>query len=224
MTSDVAAPAHATPSTATSCWNCAADTAAALFCAGCGAVQPFPADMDYFSALGLPRDPALDPHALNQRYYELSRQMHPDRYQTGAPPAQAASAANTALINRAVRTLRDPVERARYWLELRGGGADARQTSVPAPLAALVFDVQEDLEQFHRANAAQQPGLRNAIVASKQRIMHAESEAVAQVEHNLTQWSPAADEAALSTALARVLADVAYLRALLRDVEKALDA
>jgi hypothetical protein len=54
--------------------------------------------------------------------------------------------------------------------------------------------------------------------------MHAESEAVAQVEHNLTQWSPAADEAALSTALARVLADVAYLRALLRDVEKALDA
>ena len=213
----------AQPSSA-ACWHCGASAGPALFCPDCGALQPFPADTDYFSALGIPRDPALDRQALNQRYYELSRQLHPDRHQTSAPPARAASAANTALINRAFRTLRDPVERGRYWLQLRGAGADARQTTVPVNLAALVFDVQEQLEQLRRGNAAQRPALRNEVVASRQRIEHAETEAIEQLDRNLAQWSEAADEAALSAALARILADIAYLRTLLRDIEKTLDA
>jgi molecular chaperone HscB len=150
--------------------------------------------------------------------------LHPDRYQTSAPPAQAASAANTALINRAFRTLRDPVERGRYWLQLRGVGADARQTSVPADLAALVFDVQEQLEQLRRANETRRPVLRNQVVASRQRIEQAETAAIEQLERNLSQWPDAVDEAALSAALARILADIAYLRTLLRDIEKVLDA
>jgi molecular chaperone HscB len=224
MTSDVAAPTHAPASTAVSCWHCGANGGAALFCPACGAVQPLPADIDYFSALGLPRAPALDREALARRYYELSRQLHPDRHQTSAPAAQAASAANTALINRAFRTLRDPVERGRYWLQLRGVGTNARPTTVPASLAALVFDVQEQLERLRRANDADRPARRNEVVASKQRIEQAETAALEQLERNLAQWSEAADEAALTTALARILADVAYLRTLRRDIDKELDA
>lgn len=224
MTSDLAAPAQAAAPLSVGCWQCRADPGAALFCPSCGAVQPFADGIDYFAALGIPRCPALDRSALDQRYYELSRQLHPDRYQTSAPQTQAASATNAALVNRAYRTLRDPVERGRYWLQLRGADAQARQTTVPANLAAIVFEVQEQLEQLRRASAAQHAPLRNEMTAVKGRIEQAEAGAIEELQRNLTQWQGGQDESALRAALARILADIAYIRALLRDIDTALDA
>lgn len=224
MTSDLAARAPAVPASSAGCWHCDAHPGSALFCPSCGALQPFADGIDYFTALGLPCSPALDRSALDQRYYALSRQLHPDRYQTSAPQAQAASATNTALLNRAYRTLRDPVERGRYWLQLRGTEADARQTTVPAQLAAIVFEVQEQLAQLRQASATQRPALAREVATVKQRIEAAAADTIEQLDRNLAQWQEGQDDGALRAALARILADIAYIRTLLRDIDKALDA
>ena len=88
---------------------------------------------------------------LQRRYYELHRQLHPDRYQTGPQGARSASLRNTAAVNRAYRTLRDPVERGEYWLTLHGETLGANNNRVPPELAALVFEVQEKLEELRAA-------------------------------------------------------------------------
>jgi molecular chaperone HscB len=188
-------------------------------------LQPFPVGTDYFAALGVERCPALERAVLDERYYERSRQLHPDRYQNSPPEEQAASADNAALLNRAYRTLRDPVERGRYWLQLRGIAGDARQTTVPAALVAIVFDVQEQLEQVRAADAAQRTALIPELAATRRRIEQIHAGEMERLDENLAAWrDPHRDEVALGALLSRILADVAYVGALLRDIDKALDA
>src|SRR5512145_768110 len=102
------------------CWRCGVAARGALVCPGCAAVQPVPADLDYFAALGLPRRLALDAADLECRYLEASRALHPDRFQTSTAREQELSLAASALVNRARRTLRSAVTRGKYWLELHG--------------------------------------------------------------------------------------------------------
>ena len=100
------------------CWQCGAEQKPAPLCSSCEAVLPLPADADHYQAFDIPRRLALDPEELSQRYYRLSRLLHPDAHGSGAAPAREASMTNTAALTRAYRTLRDPVARGRYWLEL----------------------------------------------------------------------------------------------------------
>src|SRR5215470_6405912 len=123
-----------------SCWRCGAGHTPDLFCPTCNAIQPLPEEADYFQILGLPRHLVIDHKVLQQRYYELHRQLHPDRYQTGPQAARVASLRNTAAVNRAYQTLRDPVDRGLYWLVLQGKSLGANNNRVPPELAELVFE------------------------------------------------------------------------------------
>jgi len=110
-----------------SCWQCGAEHAPNFFCPACDAIQPLPEQADYFQVMGLPQRLVVDTEGLQQRYYDLHRRLHPDRYQTGRQEARVASLRNTATVNRAYRTLRDPIDRGVYWLALRGGNARGQQ-------------------------------------------------------------------------------------------------
>src|SRR5579864_261290 len=89
-----------------------------LVCAECGA--PLAANLDYFAALGLPRKLQIDPAKLEEMYHGLGRRIHPDRFAASPIKVRDASMRATALLTRAYRTLRDPVSRGLYWLELNG--------------------------------------------------------------------------------------------------------
>src|SRR5262249_37089236 len=125
------------------CWRCAHKHQPTLFCPACQAMQTLPAQIDYFTVLGIPHRPVVDEADLAKHYYDLSRRLHPDLYQTGTVEEREASLRNTALLNRAYRTLRDPVQRGQYWLELHGERLGKDNNRVPPDLAALVFMVQE---------------------------------------------------------------------------------
>ena len=124
------------------CWRCADTHPASLFCPHCQALQQLPPQVDYFTVFGLPRNPIVDEAALTLQYYDVSRRLHPDLYQTGTAEEKEASLQNTALLNRAYRTLRDVVQRGQYWLELQGEQLGRDNNRVPPALATLVFEVQ----------------------------------------------------------------------------------
>jgi hypothetical protein len=118
------------------CWHCGAQSPPDYFCPDCGAIQAFPDRADYFQVMGLPRRLQIDADDLQRRYYELHRRLHPDRFQTGAQEARVASLRNTAAVNRAYSTLRDPVDRGLYWLSVQGESLGADNNRVPPELAA----------------------------------------------------------------------------------------
>ncbi len=75
---------------------------------------------NHFELLGLAPGYAMDLAQLESRYRELQGQVHPDRF-ASAPEAERRVAMQWATrVNEAYRTLRDPVDRARYLLGLKG--------------------------------------------------------------------------------------------------------
>ena len=100
---------------------------------------------DYFQFFGLEPKLALDLGDLEQRFYRLSRELHPDRFQRATPAERQRSLEASAILNDAYRTLRDPIGRAEYVLKRRGFPADSKQ--VPPELLEEVFALNEALEE-----------------------------------------------------------------------------
>jgi molecular chaperone HscB len=106
---------------------------------------------DYFTVFGLPRKLTVDGAALQRRFYELSRQYHPDFHQGAAAEQQAETLARSALVNRAYRALRDPLPRVEYLIaleegrEVREGATD--KPAAPRELLQEMLEVQEAVEE-----------------------------------------------------------------------------
>ncbi len=208
-----------------SCWQCNADHSPDLFCPTCGAIQLLPERADYFQVLGVPRRLLVDAEALQQRYYELNRRLHPDLYQTGPEKARQASLQNTAAVNRAYRTLRDPTERALYWLSLHNEKLSSNNKSVPRELATLVFEVQEQLEELRAARGTDaQRAIEEDIAAARTELRQRQAVLTEALQENFRRWDAAnADVPALTHELKSILSSLAYLGTLARDVERELD-
>lgn len=201
------------------CWRCGAKVRGVLVCPGCAAVQPVPADLDYFGALGLPRRLALDVAELERCYHEASRALHPDRFQTAAPREQELSLAASALVNRARRTLRSPVTRGRYWLELHGDRLGEDNKRVPAAIAAEVFETQEKLEELRAAGSGPAAdSLRREVHALHDELALRLRAQTDELEARYGAWDGNGDLGELK----RRLSEIAYLTTLLGDLEVAL--
>jgi molecular chaperone HscB len=104
----------------------------------------------------LPRRLNIDAADLENKFYELSRSFHPDFFQTKTETERAISLGNSALLNTAYRTLKDPIQRAEYLLRLEAGSAKDIRNSPPADLFEEILALQEDLEAFRSAAGAKE--------------------------------------------------------------------
>jgi molecular chaperone HscB len=203
------------------CWRCGAEAGPGLVCASCEAPQALPSGLDLFAILDLPRGLVIDLPDLERRYHAVSRAVHPDRHQTADARARDLSLAAGAAVNRAYRTLRDPVARGRYWLELHGErlGDDNR---VPPALAALVFETQETLEELR--GVAESGPLRVRVSEVKEELAGRLSSLLGELAAQYAKWNAAGPTSpAVIGELKRRLSEIAYLRTLLADVDAALE-
>jgi molecular chaperone HscB len=158
---------------------------------------------------------------LAKRYYDLSRRLHPDLFQTGTAQEKEASLQNTAMLNRAYRTLRDAVQRGQYWLELHGERLGKDNNRVPPKLAALVFAIQEKLEEIREARAQGKATAGQTELAEISTDLEGQLSRVrGDLNRNLARWDENSAQGALLIPLKNTLSEIAYLRTLLRDVEK----
>ncbi len=100
-------------------------------CAACAAVLPADDKQDRFAVLGLPRKFSADLAVAETNFKKLSRQVHPDRFATADPRARKAALSRTVQLNEAWRTVKDPIRRAEYLLELAGLRPQGRRSQAP---------------------------------------------------------------------------------------------
>ncbi len=134
------------------CWHCQSEVAGEYFCERCVKVQPLSKEQDYFTCLGLPRLLTIDATGLENKFYEMSRSFHPDFYQTKTDTERTISLGNSALLNAAYRTLKDPIQRAEYLVRLEAGSVKEIRNQPPADLFEEILSLQDDLEEFRAAS------------------------------------------------------------------------
>ncbi len=79
---------------------------------------------DYFSLFSLPRSFEVDRTALRARYRELQGESHPDRLAAAGEAEKLAAVQLSSRLNDAFATLKEPLSRAAYLLELAGVSVD----------------------------------------------------------------------------------------------------
>lgn len=204
------------------CWRCAGPTDGGLVCPQCQAPQALGAGADLYAVLGLTRRLDVAVADLETRWHDLSRAVHPDRHQTAGDRDRELSLAASAAANRAYRTLREPVARGRYWLELHGRPLGQDNNRVPTALAAEVFETQERLEELRDADPVVRRREAQALLDDLDARMQA---LVASLRQQYVAWD-AVDPAAPAVLdeLKTRLSEIAYLRTLRDDVAEAAEA
>lgn len=103
--------------------------------------------MDAFDVLGLAPSLDLDLSTLEQRYRELQRQLHPDRFAQASRSERRHSLVRAVSINDAYRLLKDELRRAELvYARLSGERAADGDTTAEPELLMEVMELREELQ------------------------------------------------------------------------------
>ena len=105
--------------------------------------------MNYFEFFGLPLSFQVDQVELRRRFYQYSRQYHPDFHTLAEAAEQEKMLELSTLNNQAWKTLSDPDRRIRYVLELKGLlGDETNQPALPQDFLMDMMDINEGLMEL----------------------------------------------------------------------------
>jgi molecular chaperone HscB len=222
------------------CWSCSiAHNDSTLFCPHCSKIQP-PSGADFFTVFGLSPQLNLDLASLEKEFHRLSRRLHPDRFARAEQNEKEWSLADTALLNDAYRTLKDPITRTEYLLKLHGAeigeehsgkhrrAGEMGASRVPADLLEEVFELNMQLEEMRleHKRGEEDPNLKQSLSEARKKfdgLRHA-------VDQDLhAQWNlwDAGDDAARHAAQKTMVALLdrrRYLSNLVRDVTETIES
>ena len=223
------------------CWSCSiGHNDSTLFCPHCSKIQPPPGG-DYFSVFGLEPHLQIDLAALETEFHRLSRKLHPDRFARAKENEKEWSLADTALLNDAYRTLKDPLRRTEYLLKLLGaeigeehsgrdeaGKGRKDPSRVPADLLEEVFDLNMQLDEMRmaRGTGEEDPELKASLTQAKKKFDGLLQEVDTDLRAEWKTWDEA-DETARAVVQKKMVALLdrrRYLSNLVRDVTEALGA
>jgi molecular chaperone HscB len=105
---------------------------------------------NYFEIFGLPVDYAVDQGLLADRFLDLQKQVHPDRFAAGTDQEKRLAMQWATLVNTANETLRVPLPRAIYLLALSGIELEHNPTLPPEFLMEQI-DLREELESIEES-------------------------------------------------------------------------
>lgn len=125
-----------------------------------------------FELFGVPERFAQDRAALDQRWKDLQREAHPDRFAAQGGAAQRVAMQWSVRINEAYQRLKDPLRRAAYLCELRGAPIEAENnTAMPAAFLMQQMEWREALDDA--SSAAALNGLDAEVRAARAQAIEA---------------------------------------------------
>jgi len=135
---------------------------------------------NHFELFGLESAFTLDAGRLEQAYREIQASIHPDRFAQAGDAERRASMQWTARVNEAYRTLKSPVLRAKYLLEMNGVDvALETNTSMPADFLGQQLELRESLEAAReQKDPAALARLRSGLQREQRELQGALAEAI----------------------------------------------
>ncbi|MEY4510513.1 MAG: Fe-S protein assembly co-chaperone HscB [Pseudomonadota bacterium] len=173
--------------------------------------------MDAFDVLGLAPTFDLDSKVLEQRYRDLQRALHPDKFAQASASERRASLSRAVSVNEAYRALRDQLKRAEV-LFVRLGGELAEGAGQPAD-PALLMEVMELREQLSDTKQSGDVAARERLTSEVRDLNHQSLDALRSALGALQGGDDQARQVA-----ARALSRLRYYRRFLDEVAVLEDA
>ncbi len=204
------------------------------FCPQCTKILTLGRQGDYFSYLGVPRKLNLDIADLEQKFRSLSRHFHPDYFYNATPSERRASLERSSYLNDAYRTLRQPIARIGYLLELEGLGTTTpghASNEVPPALLEEVFALNEELDSVRELRNAGAPAdeWRGRLERARKPIETKREEHETHLQELSAKWDALLDADANDAGRRAVLGDLRermlernYINNLLAAIEREL--
>jgi molecular chaperone HscB len=103
---------------------------------------------NHFDIFGLPVSFDVETTVLAERYRELQRAVHPDRFANATDRERREAVQRAANINEAFQILKSPLQRARYLLQLKGVDFDdQKDTSFDSSFLMEQIELREALAE-----------------------------------------------------------------------------
>ncbi len=128
------------------CTECNRDIDNPSVCRFCHCILAIGVPVDHFQRLGLPRTFHIDLEALETKFLELTRQLHPDFYQDRAGHEQRLSLIHSSELNKAYSILKDLFERAEYLLSLEATDEVVKDRRTPPEILTEMLELREEFE------------------------------------------------------------------------------
>jgi molecular chaperone HscB len=107
--------------------------------------------INYFDFYAIPQSFNPDAAQLKKKFYELSKQYHPDFYANEDDTKQQEILELSTINNKAYQTLSDPAKRLEYILRLHDLVSDGAKPQLPADFLMEMMDINERLMEVDNA-------------------------------------------------------------------------
>src|SRR6201996_584619 len=168
--------------------------------------------MNYFEFYGLHESFTLDEAIIKKKFYQLSKQYHPDFYANEDDAKQQEILELSTLNNKAWQTLSDPYKRLEYILREHNLLEEGAKPQLPADFLMEMMDINERLMEIE--NADDLAKLTNEVLAVEDDIKLSLAKAESEYEH----LNDTAKEERLSE-----IADCYYRQKYLLRIKESLD-
>ena len=110
---------------------------------------------NYYELFDMPVSFSVDLAMLDEQYRRLQRTFHPDRYANASDREKRLAVQQAAYINEAFQTLKKPIRRARYLLELKGLTGSDKNSSVDEEFLMEQMELRENLQEARHSDDLQ---------------------------------------------------------------------
>ncbi len=146
---------------------------------------------DHFTLFELPRAFRLDASVLDKHYREIQAQVHPDKFTQSGDAERRLSLQWATRVNEAYQTLKKPLSRAQYLLELAGHDVGAENNTAMPP--EFLMEQMEWREAVSEARIAREHGELEQLHYRVKQRMNKRFEQVAELLDDRHDYPLAAD-------------------------------
>lgn len=168
--------------------------------------------MNYFDFYGIPEAFKVDDALVKKKFYQLSKQYHPDFYANEDEQRQQEILELSTLNNKAYQTLSDPAKRLAYILNLHGLVSEGAKPQLPSDFLMEMMDINERLME---AGDAQQ------LAQITGEVLAVEGDMNEKLESLTADYGQLDDTAKESRLIA--IADIYYRQKYLLRIKESLD-
>jgi len=171
---------------------------------------------DFFELFAIPVAWQVDGSQLQSRYLKLQQEFHPDRYASHSDTEKRLAVQAASLINQAYDTLKSPLKRAQYLLELKQ--IDASQDSHVTSDGAFLMEQIELREALSEVRDSADPfaaldSLREGVESS-----YTEQQNQFQAQYQSSDFDHAFNTVAKMQFSSKLLDEIEQLEAELEDL------